>query len=264
MGVIFNRRDAADGRAHGGRGVPRRRLPDRLGLRDRDAARPPRPLPPAGLHHRVHRRGDRDAGADGRRRRAGPLGLRRAARASSPRSRWCRRPAATCPRCCSATSTPRARWSAGIPIPGLASILSDPQRRARPPSSRGSTRSLPTDRPTDREVNVTHLAWDVMVGLGTLLFLLTLWWWASWIFRRDMPQSRWFLRAAAASGVLVGDHPRGGLDRERGRAPALDRLREDEGGGRRHREHRRSGSPSSAWWSSTSGSASPRSWCCVR
>jgi cytochrome bd ubiquinol oxidase subunit I len=36
-----------------------------------------------------------------------------------------------------------------------------------------------------------------------LLFLLTLWWWASWIFRRDMPRSRWFLRAAAASGVLA-------------------------------------------------------------
>ena len=51
-------------------------------------------------------------------------------------------------------------------------------------------------------MNVTHLAWDLMVGLGTLLFLLTLWWWASWIFRRDMPKSRWFLRAAAATGVL--------------------------------------------------------------
>ena len=59
------------------------------------------------------------------------------------------------------------------------------------------------DRPTNNEVNVTHLAWDLMVGLGTLLFLLTLWCWASWIFRRDMPKSRWFLRAAAASGVLA-------------------------------------------------------------
>ena len=29
-----------------------------------------------------------------------------------------------------------------------------------------------------------------MVGLGTLLFLLTLWFWASWIFRRDMPQEQ--------------------------------------------------------------------------
>ena len=31
------------------------------------------------------------------------------------------------------------------------------------------------DRPTNRSVNVTHLAWDLMVRLGTLLFLLTLW-----------------------------------------------------------------------------------------
>ena len=52
-------------------------------------------------------------------------------------------------------------------------------------------------------MNVAHLAWDVMVGLGTLLFLLTLWCWASWIFRRRMPRSRWFLRAAAATGVLA-------------------------------------------------------------
>jgi cytochrome d ubiquinol oxidase subunit I len=41
-----------------------------------------------------------------------------------------------------------------------------------------------------------------MVGLGTLLFLLSLWYWASWIFRRDMPKSRWFLRIAASAGVL--------------------------------------------------------------
>ena len=59
------------------------------------------------------------------------------------------------------------------------------------------------DRPTIRQVNVTHLAWDVMIGLGTLLFLLTLWWWVTWIFRRDMPHSTWFLRASAASGVLA-------------------------------------------------------------
>jgi cytochrome d ubiquinol oxidase subunit I len=42
-----------------------------------------------------------------------------------------------------------------------------------------------------------------MVGLGTLLFLLTLWFWASLVFRRRVPQSTWFLRAAAASGVLA-------------------------------------------------------------
>ena len=51
-------------------------------------------------------------------------------------------------------------------------------------------------------MNVTHLAWDIMIGLGTLLMLLSLWWWVTWIFRRDMPQSRWFLRAAASAGIL--------------------------------------------------------------
>jgi cytochrome d ubiquinol oxidase subunit I len=89
----------------------------------------------------------------------------------------------------------------GIPIPGLASILSDP--RTGTSTQIEGLDSIPIeDRPTTGEVNVTHLAWDIMVGLGTLLFLLTLWYWASWIFRRDMPQSRWFLRAAAAAGVL--------------------------------------------------------------
>ena len=89
----------------------------------------------------------------------------------------------------------------GLPIPDVASILSDP---GKGPSTviKGLDEVPAADRPTNREVNVTHLAWDVMVGLGTLLFLLTLWWWAAWIFRRDMPKSRWFLRAAAMSGVL--------------------------------------------------------------
>jgi cytochrome bd ubiquinol oxidase subunit I len=42
-----------------------------------------------------------------------------------------------------------------------------------------------------------------MVGLGTLLFLLSVWYGASWVFRRRMPASRWFLRAAACAGVLA-------------------------------------------------------------
>jgi len=90
----------------------------------------------------------------------------------------------------------------GLPIPGLASILSDP-KTGRSTVVQGLNEIPAADRPTTREVNVTHLAWDVMVGLGTLLFLLTLWFWASLVFRRRIPQSRWFLRAAAASGVLA-------------------------------------------------------------
>jgi cytochrome d ubiquinol oxidase subunit I len=92
--------------------------------------------------------------------------------------------------------------SGGIPIPGLASILSDP-------STGTSTvilglNEIPAEnRPTNRTVNVTHFAWDIMIGLGALLFLLSLWWWASWVFRRDMPRSRWFLRIASTTGVLA-------------------------------------------------------------
>jgi cytochrome d ubiquinol oxidase subunit I len=89
----------------------------------------------------------------------------------------------------------------GLPIPGLASILSDP-RTGTSTVVKGLSSIPSADRPTTTDVNVTHLAWDVMVGLGTLLFLLTLWFWASLIFRRRIPRSRWFLRAAAASGVL--------------------------------------------------------------
>ena len=42
-----------------------------------------------------------------------------------------------------------------------------------------------------------------MVGLGTLLVLLALWYFATWIFRRDMPKGRWFLRIATCAGVLA-------------------------------------------------------------
>src|SRR5690606_12381133 len=92
--------------------------------------------------------------------------------------------------------------SGGIPIPGLASWLSDP-------SSGTSTEiqgldSFPADeRPTIREVNTVHLAWDVMIGLGTLLSLLSAWYWLAWIFRRDMPRSKLCLRAASVAGVAA-------------------------------------------------------------
>jgi len=90
----------------------------------------------------------------------------------------------------------------GIPIPGLASILSDPST-GKSTVIQGLDTVPSDERPSISDVNVVHLAWDMMIGLGTLLFLLTLWYWASWIFRRDMPQSKWFLRAAASSGVLA-------------------------------------------------------------
>ena len=92
--------------------------------------------------------------------------------------------------------------SGGIPIPGLASWLSDPST-GRSTVVQGLDTVPADERPTVRQVNIVHLAWDVMVGLGTLLFLLSVWYGASWAFRRRMPASRWFLRAAATSGVLA-------------------------------------------------------------
>jgi cytochrome d ubiquinol oxidase subunit I len=52
-------------------------------------------------------------------------------------------------------------------------------------------------------VNTVHLAWDVMVGFATLLFLLSAWYAISWIFRRDMPRSKVFLWFASGAGVAA-------------------------------------------------------------
>jgi cytochrome d ubiquinol oxidase subunit I len=91
--------------------------------------------------------------------------------------------------------------SGGFEIPGLASILSDPGDGTST-VIQGLDEVPKDERPTTREVNTVHLAWDVMVGLGTFLSLLALWYGISWAFKRRIPQSKWFLRAAAASGIL--------------------------------------------------------------
>ena len=90
----------------------------------------------------------------------------------------------------------------GIPIPGLASWLSDPQT-GKSTVVQGLNSVPASDRPTISEVNVVHLAWDIMVGLGSALFLLALWYGAFWAIRRRLLMSRVFLTIAAASGVLA-------------------------------------------------------------
>jgi cytochrome d ubiquinol oxidase subunit I len=52
-------------------------------------------------------------------------------------------------------------------------------------------------------VNVVHLAFDTMVGLGTALLLLSAWFGWSWWRRRRVPASRWFLRAVGVSGAAA-------------------------------------------------------------
>jgi cytochrome bd ubiquinol oxidase subunit I len=52
-------------------------------------------------------------------------------------------------------------------------------------------------------VNIVHLAFDTMVGIGFFLLALGVWLAWSWWRRRDLPASRWFLRAVAVSGVAA-------------------------------------------------------------
>jgi cytochrome d ubiquinol oxidase subunit I len=58
----------------------------------------------------------------------------------------------------------------------------------------------PADRPP---VAIVHLGFDTMVGLGFGLLALGAWLAWSWWRRRDVPASRWFLRAVAVSGVAA-------------------------------------------------------------
>ena len=88
----------------------------------------------------------------------------------------------------------------GIPIPGFASFLSDPSEGTST-QIQGLDSFPKGSRPTNRQVNVVHWAWDIMIGLGTALFLLAVWFGIVWWRRRDIPKTKWFLRAAALSGV---------------------------------------------------------------
>jgi cytochrome d ubiquinol oxidase subunit I len=59
------------------------------------------------------------------------------------------------------------------------------------------------DTPVDERppVNVVHLAYNVMVGIGSALLLLAFVYGWTWWRRRRIPKSPWFLRAVAVSGV---------------------------------------------------------------
>jgi cytochrome d ubiquinol oxidase subunit I len=62
--------------------------------------------------------------------------------------------------------------------------------------------SVPPDlRPP---VNIVHLAYNAMVGIGSALLLLALVLAWTWWKRRRIPATPWFLRAVAVSGVAAG------------------------------------------------------------
>ncbi len=107
----------------------------------------------------------------------------------------------------------------GIRVPGLASWLSDPST-GKSTVVQGLDAFPADERPTDSEVNLVHLGWDLMIGLGTLLVMLSAWYAACWIFRRDMPKSKWFLRAASVAGLAaLGALEAGWVVAEVGRQP---------------------------------------------
>jgi cytochrome d ubiquinol oxidase subunit I len=93
--------------------------------------------------------------------------------------------------------------SGGFDIPGLASFLSDPATGTSTVVQ--GLDSVPADdQPPLRAVNTVHLAWDLMVGLGTALFLLAVWYaWIWWRRRERLADMRWFLRAAVLAPVAA-------------------------------------------------------------
>ena len=59
----------------------------------------------------------------------------------------------------------------------------------------------PDDRPPAN--TMLHWAFDTMVGICTMLIALGLWLAFGWWRKRDIPQTQWFLRAVAVSGVAA-------------------------------------------------------------
>jgi cytochrome bd ubiquinol oxidase subunit I len=86
----------------------------------------------------------------------------------------------------------------GVRIPGLNSILTGGSRDTY---VQGLDAVPAADRPSN--VNIVHWAFDTMVGIGTLLMLLVLWFAIAYWRRRDIPRSKLFLWVAASAGVLT-------------------------------------------------------------
>ena len=85
----------------------------------------------------------------------------------------------------------------GIGIPGLDSFLVGWSTSTQ---VIGLDSVPPDDRPPAN--TLLHWCFDAMVGICTLLIGLGLWFGIGWWRKRNFPQSRWFLRAIAVSGVL--------------------------------------------------------------
>jgi cytochrome bd ubiquinol oxidase subunit I len=86
----------------------------------------------------------------------------------------------------------------GLVLPSLDSVLVQYTPNA---VVRGLTSFAVDARPSIVEANLTHLAFDAMVGLGTVGFLLAAWYFWILFRRRRLPESIWFYRLASLAGV---------------------------------------------------------------
>jgi cytochrome d ubiquinol oxidase subunit I len=88
----------------------------------------------------------------------------------------------------------------GIDIPSGASLLSG----YRPSTFIRGLDDFPAgQRPPDELVTVVHLSFDLMVGAGSALLALSIWYAWAWRRHRRIPDGRWLLRATVVSGVLA-------------------------------------------------------------
>jgi cytochrome d ubiquinol oxidase subunit I len=85
----------------------------------------------------------------------------------------------------------------GIEIPHLLSLLSFHSWNAK---VQGLEAVPPAQRPP---VNTVRVAFQTMVGIGTLLALIGLVYLAVWVRRKRLPESAWFYRAVVVAGPLA-------------------------------------------------------------
>ena len=103
----------------------------------------------------------------------------------------------------------------GIAIPGLDSFLVGFSKSTK---VTGLDSVSASDRPPAN--TMLHWAFDAMVGICTALIALGAWFGFVWWRRRDLPKTRWFLRAVAVSGVAaLAALECGWIDTEVGRQP---------------------------------------------
>ena len=86
----------------------------------------------------------------------------------------------------------------GIGIPGLDSLLVG---FSTDTDVTGLNQIPDNEEPPAK--TMLHLAFDTMVGIGTGLFLLAVWFAIAWWRKRDLPSTPWFLRIASVAGVAA-------------------------------------------------------------